>query len=174
MDRIARTEPPFAGSVAPKKDLLDLEAEVVLLRIEFEATRRDTRLSFARLGVRFPPDGLGASSVPPPPMRPEAQSSHDWKAFTEKAVEAVKVGAASKDTTPEEQIRNLIKDEEIKRIEARENARLRADEEKRIAEALGARAARKKAIVGFLKTVVGGVATFGTLELVKFLSTLHH
>ena len=151
----------------------DLEAEVVLLGVRLEATRRDTRLCFARMGVRFPPE-LGPGSMPPPEMRPEAKSSHDWAAFTEKAVEAVKLGVARPDTTPEEQIRKVVAEEEVKRAEAREVARLKKEEDERITEVLEAKVRRKKALWHVAVAVLGGVSTFSALELVKYLATLHH
>jgi hypothetical protein len=151
----------------------DLEAEVILLGVRLEATRRDTRLAFARMGVRFPPEP-GPGSMPPGEMRPEAQSSHDWKAFTEKAVEAVRVGVASPGTTPEEQIRKVVAEEEAKRVEAKEVARLRREEDERIAALLAAKAQRRKAIWHVAVAVAGGVSTFSALEVVKYLATLHH
>lgn len=146
----------------PSRDLADLQGWVLALE-------QNVRLAFAHLGVKFP-----LPSDAPPPMRPEAQSAIDWGEFTEKAVEAVRVGIARRDTTPEEQIRKLIAEEEQRRTEAREVARLKKDAEEQAARVLKAREDRKKMLHGIIKTIVGAIGTAAFFEAMKYVLSFHH
>ena len=146
----------------PDRDWADTVSKVLSLE-------HDVRTAFKSIGVDFtlPMEAL-------PPMRPEERSSHNWAALADKVADAVKEGTRRDDTTPEEMVRKVIADEEARRAEAKEFARLRKEEGDRIAAAIQARIDRNKMIRSIVKAALSGVAAFLSLESVKYLLTLHH
>jgi hypothetical protein len=146
------TLPPGA-----KDDWADALAKI--LRLE-----HDVRLAFRSLGVDFP---LPAEALPP--MRPEERSSHNWAVLADKVADAAKEGTRREDTTPEAMVRKVIADEAARRAELHDLARLRKVDE----DALQARIERRKMMRSVVKAALSGVAAFLSLELVKYVLTLH-
>lgn len=145
----------------PDRDWADTLSKV--LRLE-----HDVRVAFRSVGVDFP---LPTEALPP--MRPEEKSSHNWAQLADKVADAVKEGNRRPDTTPEELVRKVIADEEARRAEAKDLARLRKEEDDRIAAAVQARIERRKMVRSVIKAALSGVAAFLSLELVKYVLTLH-
>lgn len=146
----------------PARDAADALGEVIRLRSEIRA-------AFATVGVEFP---VPSTILPPP--RPELESSHNWAKLADSVAEAVKEGIARPDTTPEEMVRKVIADEEARRAEAKELARLRQSEKDRLDAVAQAKKDRRKIVVSVAAAVLGGLATFGAVEMLKSLVALHH
>jgi hypothetical protein len=146
-----------------ERDLADLMAAQARFEVE-------VRRALSHAGIEFP----APPTVPVPPMRAEEKSSHNWAELADKAASAVKEGLRRDDTTPEEMVRKVIADEEARRSEAKELARLRAEEAERVARLAKVREERRRMVLSVAKTVLGGLATAGAFEVVRYLLTLHH
>ena len=147
-----------------------------LARHELECSKRweDNEKKHASTHKRLVALESAETETPAAPFREREVSTHDLSDFADRVARSAIEGMQSPDTTPEARVREVVAQEQAAREERREFERLRKQE----ADAIAARADRKKTRAAAIRTVLVGVLSgAGVAALVEFgrwAATLHH
>jgi hypothetical protein len=138
------------------REVRNLEADLfgAVLKIDAKVVR-----VMAKLGITSPPDLV--------PMRAELDTVSDLR---ERAIEAAAEGERRVGTDAATEVRRLFDAEEDRRASIRNAQRLAQID----ADAAAAKKARRKFWMTTVSAITGGLGLAGAIELVKWLSSLHH